>query len=71
MKPGTASVIVSGTTNVETVHVARGQFVTVWLNGNQVELRVREDGTEEIFLHEGSVTIRDFSEWERATSVAR
>ena len=64
MKSAKAYVNIGGMANVETVHVEPGQVVTVWLNGNQVELRVLADGTEEIFIHTGSVEVKDFEQWE-------
>jgi hypothetical protein len=64
MKPAFANTTISGKADVETVHVLTGQFVTVWLSGVQVELRVRPDGVPEIFCD--SLKTKPFSEWELA-----
>jgi hypothetical protein len=49
MNPAYSFTSITGKADVETVHVMKEQFVTIWLNGLagaiQVELRVLSDGT--------------------------
>ena len=52
---------------IETIFLTPGETITVWLTGNdgrptQVELRVRHDGTRELFT-DGAIGIRPFNDW--------
>jgi hypothetical protein len=47
---------------VEAITVSRGQALTVWLDGAQVELRVHENGIREVFW-EGDVRQYSFVLW--------
>jgi hypothetical protein len=52
MKPAYArNISIEGTANIETVHVDKGQYVTVWLDGFQVELYVTKMGRRRIFVN--------------------
>lgn len=63
MDPATGSVSVFGKTNIETVHIIAGQFLTVWMDGVQIELRMTPRGNREIYIAEGEVKVAPFSEW--------
>lgn len=58
------------TEQIDSITVEPGEVLTVWLNTQpngrkcvQVELRVRSDGTPEIFTHTARVKTEDFSTW--------
>ena len=58
---------------VNEIEICQGETLTVWFNPNvdrkcenrqQVELRVQEDGTFEIFRHnDGNILVDDFEQW--------
>ena len=50
---------------VESIRVKPGQALTVWLDGEQVDLRVLHDGTREIFCD--AVQARPYDEWAPST----
>ena len=51
---------------IDQITLQRGDTFTVWLNvqGNiQVELRVKKDGTPEMFSDKKSIILQDFEDW--------
>lgn len=62
MEPATGNVFLSGKTNIETVRVARGQYVDIFLEGIQVEMRVLPNGAVEIYSDE-KFDILPFEKW--------
>jgi hypothetical protein len=58
--------------DVTDINIYPGQYITIWLNRNpasgkrdavQVELRVLDNGTTEIFTHVAETHIEDFEDW--------
>jgi len=64
MRPATAHVTFgySVKANCEEVFIKPGEFVTVWANGVQIEIRVLRDDTLEIFADK-PVEVKLFKEW--------
>lgn len=46
---------------IESIHVVRGEALTVWLDGAQVELRVHENGRREVFWNDGPLIFGPYS----------
>lgn len=62
--------IIRITETVDSITVEPGQVLTVWLNTEpggrkcvQVELRVKSDGTPEIFTDTDKLKTEDFAAW--------
>jgi len=58
--------------DIDQITIKPGQIFTVWLDREkdkckrdtlQVELRVREDGTPEVFTHKDEIELKDFKDW--------